>query len=220
MSLVCVVADDPAMQKLLARALANAGLQVEIFGCGASVLLVAPTRSYDLVMLDLGLSDADGIAVLREIRQVSPVARVMVVSARDSAPCRVQCLDEGACDFVAKPFDVSELLARVRAHLRAQTRNHPPFLPRGSVTLDLQRHELVLPDRTARLANMEFLLLRYLMARAGQVCTRGELLKEVWGYEFPTGDNLVDKYVSRLRAKLPHGVIETVRSVGYSYAAG
>lgn len=222
MSSVCAVDDDLHVLRLLGRCLASRNVRVDLLEGGSTLLSLVAMRHFDLIILDLGLPDADGYALLEILGLEHPEIRVMVVSARDDVLTRVRCLDAGACDFVGKPFELSELLARVRVHLRApaETRAEPPppgreYLLAGTATLDLVAHRLRLPEGCVELTPREFLLIRHLIARSGSVCTRNELLREVWGFDFETDSNVVDKYISRIRQKLPVPLIKTVPSVGY-----
>jgi DNA-binding response OmpR family regulator len=217
---VCVVEDDSAVLRLLGRILRDSGLDVDMLSCGAHVLEQARVRHYGLILLDLGLPDADGVSVLQLLRSADPGTQVMVVSARDDCANRVRCLDLGACDFVGKPFEIPELLARVRVRLRPGPGRDATgaFLGYGEIGLDLVRHCVVLRDRTVPLPTREFVLLKYLMSKRGQVCRRDELLAAVWGYDFTADSNVVDVYISRLRAKIPGQLIETVRHEGYAFA--
>ena len=220
MSRVCVVDDDRQVLRLLGRYLSDGGMNVDLLDSGAELLAMVKARRYDLILLDLGLPDVDGVTLLETLGMEHPGIRVMIVSARDDAANRVRCLDTGACDFVGKPFDLSELLARIRVHLRPRFESvSPDYLRTGEATLDLVRRQVILDSGSYSLPPREFLLLRHLMGKAGQVCTRTELLKEVWGYDFQADSNVVDKYVSRLRTKLPGRLIQTVPHVGYSFSA-
>jgi two-component system, OmpR family, response regulator len=219
-SVVCVVAEDRAQLRLLGRAVKDGGIAVDLFDRLAYVPSLAASRRYDLLLLDVDHPDCDDVAMLELVRDRSPATMTIVLSSRNDPPHRVRCLDAGASDFVGKPYDLSELLARVRAHLRWRTDDGiTEFLDDTEARLDVLRREMVLADRKITLPPREFLLLRHLMSKRGQVCTRQELLKEVWGYDFAADTNVVDKYVSRLRRKLPADLIETVRHVGYTYGA-
>jgi two-component system, OmpR family, response regulator len=220
MGRVCVVDDDLPMLKMLGRTLRDSGMDVELVATGSQALGLARGRRYDLILLDLGLPDVDGLEVLQALRTDDPDARVMVVSARDDVGNKVLCFDQGACDFIAKPFELPELLARVRAHLRPRGGDAGRgYLDVGNVRLDLVHHTLALPDRVVPLSPREFLLMRHLMTRAGETCTREELMTAVWGSASETDSNVVEVYVSRLRGKLPASLIETVRHVGYVFTA-
>ena len=159
-----------------------------------------------------------GGAVLAALVAQDPACKVVVVSAQDDVDGKVRCLDAGAADFVAKPFAVAELLARVRLRLRATkaTEKAPESeLQYGSLRLDLRTRRLSTGGREVDLSQREFALMQHLMRRAGDVCTRAELLSDVWGYAFDPGSNVVDVTVARLRGKLRDLNIETIRNVGY-----
>ena len=220
MSLVCVVDEDRLQLRLLGRAIRDGGFTVDLFDSLLSVQALAQSRRYDLMVVDVDRRGCDDVALLEAVRDRSPGTMTIVVSARNDPPHRVRCLDAGASDFVGKPYDLSELLARIRAHMRWRTEGTAnEYLQGSEARLDVLRREMVLADRKVTLPPREFLLLRHLMSKRGQVCTRQELLKEVWGYDFEADTNVVDKYVSRLRRKLPADLIETVRHVGYTYGA-
>jgi DNA-binding response OmpR family regulator len=220
MSRLCVVDDDLPMLHMLGRTLRDSGLDVDLVDNGAQMLDLAKAHRYDLILLDLGLPDVDGLEVLQTLRAGDPDAQVIVVSARDDCANRVRCLDHGARDFVGKPFDLPELLARVRAGLRPRRRGgSQSYLDVGAARLDYVHHTLALPDRTVPLAPREFLLVRQLMIKAGEACTREELMKAVWGYDFDADTNVIEVYISRLRGKLPPSLIETVRHVGYAFVS-
>jgi DNA-binding response OmpR family regulator len=215
---LCIADHDLDELQFLGRTLRDGGHEVELAESGSAALERAGARGFDLFLLELGLPDVDGLDMLRELRDRQPDMHVIVVSDRDDCATRVRCLDGGACDFVGKPFDLPELLARVRVHLRVRAQNSDrPRLAAGDATLDLVRHSLALPDRTVALSPREFLLVKYLMSHASQVCTRDELLRAVWRYDFKADSNVVDVYVSRLRTKIPPHLIETVRHVGYCF---
>jgi DNA-binding response OmpR family regulator len=220
MTKICVVDDELALLSFLNRLLQDAGFEVDTAESALSAVEILDERPSDLVLLDLGLPDMDGVDLLQQLHHHYPDIPVMVISGHDDPANRVRCLDLGASDFVGKPFDVAELLARVRARLRpVRQRSTGELLQCGGAHLDLIRHRLILPNGTVPLPPREFLLLRHLMTKRGQVCSRDELLGAVWGYAFETDTNVVDVYVSRLRAKLPPLMIETVRHVGYSFVA-
>lgn len=215
-----VIEDDERIARLLKRALQEEGYEVTNSPDGRGGLEAAATGDFDMVILDLMLPGLDGTVVLRELMEHDASQRVLVLSAVPDVATRVACLELGAVDFVAKPFAIAELVARIRS----RSRFNPPgpsadALVIGPVRLDLRLHRLEVGDAQAILSYREFLLLRHLMQRAGRPCTRLELLADVWGLSFDPGSNVVDVYIRRLRAKPDlHARIETVRNVGYRFA--
>jgi two-component system copper resistance phosphate regulon response regulator CusR len=215
-----VVDDEPRIARFVSRALGSQGHAVETARTGEDALLMAADRDFALVILDLLLPGIDGHGVLRELLARDSQARVLVLSAVGDVESRVQCLRAGAVDYLAKPFAVAELLARVDSRLaEAPTPSPARWLQVGSMRLDLQRRVLHDGDRSTALSQREFILLGHLMRRAGEVCTRDELLSDVWGFCFDPGSNVLEVYVGRLRAKIDRWHIETVRNVGYCFSA-
>lgn len=220
MARVLVVDDEPRIVNFVSRALAAEGFRVDSASDGVRGLELARTGRYELVVLDLLLPGRDGVSVLRDLMDDRPEQRVLVLSALADVRSKVECLELGASDYLPKPFSLAELLARIRARLR-QPASGPDdrFLRRGDVTLDLVRRVADPGSGPVVLSEREFLMLRNLMLRSGDVCTRQRLLEEVWGYGFDPGSNVVDVCVGRVRAKLGPDVIETVRGVGYRFVA-
>ena len=216
MGSILVIDDEREICAFLVRALEGAGHQVSCATDGASGLRLVMSRAPDLVILDLRMPDIDGRMVLAALTAHDPTQRVLVLSAHSSVDVRIDCLERGAVDFVAKPFSVRELIARVDARLH----DHrdvvsPDTLRSGRIKLDLRHRTVTVGEATTTLSQREFLLLQYMMRNAGLVCTREELLSEVWGYGFDPGSNVVDVYIRRLRAKVDADLIRTVRNVGY-----
>lgn len=221
MAHVLVVEDDDRIARLVARALREDGHAVECAGTGPEGLATALAADFDLVLLDLMLPGISGNDVLERILDAKPEQRVFVLSAVPEVSARVACLEAGATDFLGKPFALAELVARVRCRMRAPAPSVPKrWLAIGQITLDLRLHRVTVTGRQVDLSFREFLLLRHLMERVDQACTRTELLADVWGLMFDPGSNVVDVGVRRLRSKLdsPHRV-ETVRNVGYRFVA-
>jgi DNA-binding response OmpR family regulator len=219
MTRILVVDDEPDLLGFVRSALEAAGYQVLTAADGAEGLRLALTAKPDLVVLDLHLPVLDGQAVLAALTAHDPTVRILVLSATEDKQVRVACLEHGAVDFLAKPFVVRELIARVRSRLLpiggAGTPLPSEVLRVGGIVLDTRTGRLQVGDRTAELSQREFLLLQHLMRNPDMVCSRQELLSEVWGYDFDPATNLVDVCVRRLRAKIRDDVIRTVRNVGY-----
>jgi len=215
-----VVDDEPRIVDFVSRALSAEGFQVDDAHDGIRALELAKTGSYELVVLDLLLPHLDGVSVLEDLMESRPDQRVLVLSALSDVETKVRCLEVGASDYLSKPFSLAELIARVRARLRQPAAGpRHRFLRAGGLTLDLTRRVAELGDRRVALSEREFLLLEHLMCQGGEVCSRQQLLAEVWGYTFDPGSNVVDVCVGRLRARLGGDVIETVRNVGYRFNA-
>jgi two-component system, OmpR family, response regulator len=216
---ILVIDDEARIVQFVSRSLEAEGLEVDPARDGEEGVRLCATRAYDLVILDLVMPGLDGLSVLRRILEVEPSQQVLILSARDDTPTKVALLDHGADDYLSKPFSLDELLARVRARLRAASRSNPVELVVGSMTLDLIRHEANTGSGPVPLADREFLLLRELMRNAGSAVSKERLLASVWGYHFDPGSNVVDVNVRRLRAKLGAEIITTVRGVGYRFDA-
>jgi DNA-binding response OmpR family regulator len=217
---VLVIEDDDRIGRLISRALENDGHTTERAATGPDGLAAALATDFDLVVLDLLLPGMDGTAVLTRLLDERAEQRVLVLSGVPEVGARIAVLERGAADFLGKPFAIAELLARVRARLRsAAPRGAVRWLRCGPIRLDPGRRRAELNGTDLRLPPREFLLLQHLMSRAGQVCSRNELLADVWGLTFDPGSNVVDVYVRRLRGKLDRpDRIETVRHVGYAFA--
>jgi DNA-binding response OmpR family regulator len=215
-----VIEDDERLGRLVSRALESEGYPTERASTGPDGLASALARDFDLVVLDLMLPGMDGRQVLERLIEERPEQRILVLSAVPEIGTRVAVLEAGAADFLGKPFAVAELLARVRARLRSGAPGAAArWLTAGPVRLDLRRRRAAVNGADMELSSREFLLLQHLMSRAGQACSREELLADVWGLTFDPGSNVVDVYVRRLRGKLDlPDRIETVRHVGYAFA--
>lgn len=217
MTRILVIDDEPDLVRFVRRALEAEGYQVLTATEGAEGLRLALTEEPDLVLLDLLMPGVDGHTVLTGVLSRHPHTRVLVLSAAADIEARVSCLERGAVDFLAKPFSIRELLARVRSRLRGsgEAGGGAPMLRVGSISLDVRARRLTVDGRDSTLSQREFLLLMHLMRHADAVCSRAELLSAVWGYDFDVATNVVDVYVGRLRAKLRRDLIQTVRNVGY-----
>jgi len=212
---ILVIDDEPGIVRFVTRALENDGHSVVTASSGLDGMGLAVADPPDLVILDLAMPGVEGEAVLNALIAQNPEQRVLVLSAMADVETRVRCLEHGAIDFLAKPFALRELLARVQCRLSTPSAPIQATLTSGELSLDLRRRELHMGDQVSSLSSREFLLLSHLMRHSGSVCTREDILASVWGYSFDPGTNVVDVYVRRLRMKLPSDVIKTVRNVGY-----
>jgi DNA-binding response OmpR family regulator len=218
MARILVIDDEPELVRFVERALVAAGHVVTTAHDGAVGLGMALNDPPDLVILDLVMPGVDGRHVLRALHAARSDIRVLVLSAEADVRARVELLEAGAVDFMGKPFAIRELLARVSARAAGTDLTEPhgrDVLRVGAIALDVQARTLTVDGREQGLSQREFLLLRHLMCRADRVCSREELLAEVWGYAFDPATNVVDVCVARLRHKLRRDMIRTVRNVGY-----
>jgi DNA-binding response OmpR family regulator len=219
---ILVIEDEPRIRSFVVRALAAEGYSVDEGEDGADGLRRVLDSPYDLVVLDLLLPRVNGLEVLRRLQAERPHLPVVILSARDDLATKLRTFDFGARDYVAKPFALDELLARIRVQLRKHGAAGADgnLLRVGCVTLDLARRIATADGCVAELTTREFQLLHHLLQHAGEVVSRERLLAEVWGYHFDPHSNVVDVCIRRLRKKLgPAARIDTVRHAGYRIAA-
>lgn len=214
-----VVEDDPGLAKLLRKALTEAGYSVQVSGDGADAYRLLLVETFDLLLFDVMLPGMDGFALCRKAREAKITAPILMLTARDALGDKVEGLDSGADDYVAKPFQIAELLARARALLRRGAATPAAVLSVGDLTLDPATREAKRGDRAIHLSATEYALLEYLMRNAGRVLTRSLILDHVWQYDFGGNDNVLDVYIGYLRGKVDKGfaapLIRTVRGVGF-----
>jgi len=215
---VLVVEDDDAIAQVLRRSLQLDGYEVSLAGDGLSALDQAQGFAPDLVVLDLGLPRLDGIEVARRLREAGDVP-ILVLTARDAVESRVEGLDSGADDYLVKPFERQELLARLRALLRSRPPRGHAVLTIGDLTLNPDTYEVTRGGRHIDLTQREFELLEYLMRNQRIVISRQRLLDEVWGYDPFSVTNTIEVFVSNLRRKLEANgdsrLLHTIRGAGY-----
>jgi len=211
---ILVVDDEQRILRFLVRGLQAEGFAVDAADNGADGLHKALEGGYDLVILDLLMPGMDGASVLRQLVARRPAQAVLVLSCLNATATKVRLLEAGAEDYLAKPFSLDELLARVRVRLRVAT-GRATSLVAGRLRLDLIRREADSGSGPVALADREFLLLRELMQHTGTTVSKQRLLSAVWKYHFDPGSNVVDVYVRRLRAKLGADTITTMRGEGY-----
>jgi DNA-binding response OmpR family regulator len=215
MSRVLIVEDEWRLASFLEKGLRSNGFTTTVAPDGRSAALLADDAHFELMLLDLGLPDVDGLTVLRQLRTRGVKLPAIILTARDELDDKVAGLEGGADDYITKPFSFEELLARVRARLRTAGRSEATVLAAGELTLDLRTRQASVDGRTVALTAREFTMLETLMRHAGQVLSREQLLSHVWGYDYDPGSNVVDVYVGYLRRKLGEATIETVRGMGY-----
>ena len=215
---ILVVEDEKRIADFLARGLESAGYAVDTAHEGAAALELVHQTDYDLLVLDLGLPDLDGLSVLEKIRNRKTSPPVLILSARDSVDDRVKGLELGADDYLVKPFAFVELLARIRVLLR-RGQPTPEKLQMGDLSLDCIRRKVARSGENIELAPKEFSILEYLMRNRGRPLSRTMIVEHVWDMDYDGLTNIVDVYIRHLRAKVddrfPVKLIQTVRGIGY-----
>ncbi len=212
---ILLAEDDPMIGESLRKGLRDEGFTVDWVQDGRSAERALEVTEYALVLLDLGLPHKDGLAVLRSWRQHGLTMPVLILTARDAVPDRVKGLDSGADDYLVKPFDLTELLARMRALLRRQSGRARDLIEIGGLTLDPAAHAVTYQGQPISLSAREFALLHALAEAPGVVLSREQLEDRLYGWGEEVESNAVEVHVHNLRRKLSPGVIRTVRGVGY-----
>lgn len=217
MSQVLIAEDNTGIAAFVAKGLRSAGYAPVVVGTAHEAWEHARTGEFDLLILDIGLPDADGFSVLRRLREARNSMPVIVLTARSSVTDTVAALEGGADDYMPKPFRFEELLARVRLRLRADGAGgaEATVLTVGDVSLDLRTRRARVAGKEVDLSAREFALAEMFLRNPDQVLSREQLLSRVWGMDFDPGSNVVDVYVRYLRKKLGADVVETVRGMGY-----
>jgi len=220
---IAIIDDDGAIRTALGRALRMENYEVELFEDGLSALKAIQLRAPNAIILDLQLPDIDGLEVCRRIRKAGDATPILMLTARDAVNDRVEGLDAGADDYLVKPFDLAELLARLRALLRRHGVGDglAEVMRFEDLTLNPQTREVFRGDRAVELTKIEFDLLELFLQHPRQVLTREQILDLVWGYNFDSGTNSLAVYIGYLRRKLEGDdetkrLIQTVRGVGYA----
>lgn len=212
---VLVVEDTPELARQLKQRLEGEGYAVDTAGDGEEGRFLGETEPYDAVILDLGLPKVDGLTVLRSWRRAGRTVPVLILTARDAWNEKVQGIDAGADDYLAKPFSMEELLARVRALIRRAKGHATAEIACGGVVLDTRTGRVTVDGEPIELTAFEYRVLSYLMHRKGQVVSRTELIEHVYAQDFDRDSNTIEVFVGRLRRKLGTDVIKTVRGQGY-----
>jgi len=216
---ILVVEDDKKIASFVEKGLKEQGFVVDVCHDGDDAFLKARTETYDCVVLDIMLPGRDGLSILRSLREEKRSVPVILVTARTALNERVEGLNLGADDYIAKPFYVEELVARIVAVTRRASGNPLSVFKAGDLVLDLLTREVRRKDQSLDLTSREFNLLELLLRSPGRVYTRTQILEHVWGMDFDPQTNVVDVYIRRLRQKIDlegePSLIETVRGVGY-----
>jgi len=220
MARILVVEDEARIASFLVKGLGAQGHSATVAPSGVEALSQARAHGPDLVLLDLGLPDIDGIDVLTSLRRFAPRLPVIVLTARDEVADTVAALDAGADDYLSKPFAFDELLARIRVSLRDDRTGDTTVLRCGDVALDIRSRHIVRDGETFELTAREYALAEVFFRHPGQVLSREQLLSNVWGYDYDPESNVVDVYVGYLRRKLGRDRIATVRGMGYRLIDG
>ena len=223
MTTLLVVDDEATVRELLSATLRFAGFQVTSAATGAEAVAAATEEPPDLVLLDVMLPDVDGFEVVRRLREQRAEGRrgpvpVLFLTARDRKAYKVTGMSLGSDDYVTNPFDLEELIARIRAILRRTAGHREDVLTVGALSLDVEGHRVTRAGEPVRVSPTEFRLLRYLMENAGRVVSKAQILDRVWRYDFGGDAGIVDTYISYLRRKVDvedPRLIHTVHGVGY-----
>ncbi len=214
-----VVEDDKDLNRQVVAALEQAGYAVDRAYDGEEGWFLGDTEPYDAIVLDIGLPKKDGVRVLEEWRKAGRKTPVLMLTARDRWSDKVQAFDAGADDYVAKPFHMEEVLARLRALVRRAAGHATSDLVCGPISLDTKGSRVAVDGNPIRLTSHEFRLLSYLMHHVGRVVSRGELVEHIYDQDFDRDSNTIEVFVGRLRKKLGVDAIQTVRGLGYIIAA-
>jgi two-component system, OmpR family, response regulator QseB len=218
MNRILIAEDEARIVAFLEKGLRANGFTTTVANNGTLAARMASSDDFDLMILDLGLPEKDGLAVLEDIRGRGDRLPIIILTARDDVRDKVSGLESGADDYLTKPFRFEELLARIRVRLR-DTRQpsggSAMVIKGGDVVLDLRTRTVSVNGRNVELSAREFTLAETFLLHPGQVMTREHLLSRVWGYDYDPGSNIVDVYVGYLRKKIDSQLIETVRGMGY-----
>ncbi len=212
---ILVVEDDESLNRQLCDALSDAGYVVDSATDGEEGHFLGETEPYDAVVLDIGLPQMDGISVLEAWRREDRMMPVLLLTARDRWSDKVQGIDAGADDYVAKPFHMEEVLARLRALVRRAAGHASNEITAGPVRLDTKAGRVTVNGQAIKLTSHEFRLLSYLMMHKGKVISRTELTEHLYDQDFDRDSNTIEVFVGRLRKKLPDDLIQTIRGLGY-----
>jgi DNA-binding response OmpR family regulator len=218
---ILIVEDEPNLASVVQRGLEGQGYQAPVAETGEDAILMVRTEPYDLVLLDIALPDTDGHEVLASIRRLRPDLPVIMVTARDDVASKIEALDGGADDYITKPFNFDELLARIRAQTRRSDQMQSAVISWDGLRIDLLSHRVWRHGVEVALSRREFALLEYFSRNPGRLLSRQQILAAVWDYDYEGESNVVDVYVRYLRNKLDtahdSSLFTTVRGSGYRF---
>ncbi|MCS6760767.1 MAG: response regulator transcription factor [Candidatus Devosia symbiotica] len=217
---ILVVEDNVNLNRQLKEALTEGGYAVDVAFDGEEAYFLGDTEPYDAIVLDIGLPQMDGLSVLEAWRRTGKTTPVLLLTARDRWSDKVQGIDTGADDYVAKPFHMEEVLARIRALVRRAAGLASNEIVAGAVRLDARSGKVTVEGQSVKLTSHELRLLTYLMHHKGRVISRTELTEHLYDQDFDRDSNTIEVFVGRLRKKLPEDCIQTVRGLGYQIAEG
>jgi two-component system response regulator QseB len=215
---VLVVEDDPMIGRAVVAGLHDGGYAVDWVRDGGEAELAIANGVYDLALLDLGLPRRDGLEILKSVRRAGNTLPILIITARDSVADRIDGLDHGADDYLVKPFDLDELLARARAVIRRHGGRSSPEIAYGALTLDPVKRQVTFKGNAVELSAREFAVLEALMKEPGAVISREKLEDAVYGWGEEVGSNTIEVHLHHLRRKLEPQIIRNVRGVGYQIA--
>ena len=220
MSRILIAEDEPRIASFLEKGLRAKGYTTTLVNNGNDVISTVFDRDFDLLLLDLGLPEKDGLVILEELRGQGATLPIIILSARDDIKDKLAGLEGGADDYMTKPFRFEELLARINLRMRSPQVTEvkeKTVLEAKNLTLNLLSREVIFNHQPVELSEREFTMLETFLRHQGQVMSREQLLDHVWGYSYDPGSNVVDVYVGYLRKKLNSDLIVTVRGIGYRF---
>jgi two-component system copper resistance phosphate regulon response regulator CusR len=221
---ILLVEDEPNAARILAKGLREEAYAVDVVGDGEGALELAQLNDYDLIILDVMLPQKDGFQVCRDLRAAGSAVPVLMLTARDAVEDRVEGLDSGADDYLVKPFEFEELLARVRALLRRRPALYREVIVVADLSVDIRARRVSRSGKELDLTGKEFALLEYLVRHAGEVIGRAEISEHVWDQSYDPFSKVIDVFIQRLRRKIDEGhaikLIRTRRGEGYVLTAG
>ncbi|MCF2949239.1 response regulator [Paraglaciecola aquimarina] len=217
---ILLVEDDAQLAKALHQSLRAEGFIANQVCTAKDAQLSVQTKQCEMIILDLGLPDMDGLVLLKNIRKTSPAIPVLILTARDTIDDRIKGLDQGADDYLCKPFDVNELIARLRVIERRLGTASTSIITIKNVSLDVAAHKLTVDEHEIDLSRKEFMLIRILVEQAGRIQSREQLESKLYEWGEEVASNAVEVHIHHLRKKLPKDFIKTIRGVGYSVSKG